>query len=175
MNTSLLSISHSVYLAVIIILGTFVSCDTKSRSRQYSHYEVAGTSKLTVFIDSVVADRRIVDNSLYMELMTKKDTFLVKPINQKLVFPKLEDSLTKVRIYYNDWYCEIMGQPLKYEYSALYFPEENVTIFIDTYPFEHPMAKKWLKQRKDQIYYEIRLQKESRYFLTSMAQDRKNQ
>jgi hypothetical protein len=172
MNICSLRSSNFVYIPLLLFLGIGTSCDTNPESTQGSHYQVVGTSKLTVFIDSVVADRATIDNVLYMELMTEKDTFLVKPINQELSFPKLEDSLTRVRVYYNDWYFQIQGELLRDEYQALYFPNQDATILIDTYPFEHPTAKSWLKQQKERVYYEIRLQNDGRFFLTSMAQDK---
>jgi len=169
-----LRFSVFVYVALLFFLGMGTSCNTKQKGTHYSQYEVAGTSKLTVFVDSMLTDQGTTDNAFYMKLMTEKDTFFVKPIEQELSFPKLADSLTQVNIYYKDWYCQIRGNVLLSEYRALYFPGQAATIVIDTYPFEHPMAKRLLKQQKDRIFYEIRFQKEGRFFLTYMIQDRRN-
>jgi len=168
-----LRFSLLVCVALLLLLGMGTSCNSKHKGVHYSQYQVAGTSKLTVFIDSLEADQGTTDNTLYMELMTEKDTFFVKPIGQELSFPKLADSLTQATIYYKDWSCQIRGNTLRDEYRALYFPNQAATIIIDTYPFEHPMAKRWLNQHKERVYYEIRFQKEGRYFLTFMTQDKR--
>ncbi|QNP54524.1 hypothetical protein H9L05_22705 (plasmid) [Hymenobacter qilianensis] len=170
MNSTSRPFSSALYVALFISLVTGTSCDREPRTTQYSHYKVAGTAKLSVFIDSVVADRGTVDNALYMELMTKTDTFLVKPIDQELSFPQLQDSLTQVNLYYQDWYVKLQGQVVRNEYPALYFPHKEAIITIDTYPFEHRQAQVWLKQKKERVYYEIRFAKEGRFFSTSLAQ-----
>ena len=151
-------------------MGT--SCSPKHKGLHYSPYQVVGTSRLTVFIDSRMADQATTDNTLYLELMTAKDTFFVKPIAQTLSFPRLKDSLTQVNIYYKNWYCEIGGIILQKEYRAFYFPGQAATIVLDTYPFEHPKAKRMLKQQKKRIYYEIRFQDSDQYFITSLTQDK---
>ncbi|WP_140465854.1 hypothetical protein [Hymenobacter nivis] len=74
-------------MAPLLFLGMRISCSRKYKGIQYSSYQVAGTSKLTVITDSLVADQGTADNQFYMDLMTKKDTFWVKPIEQKLSFP----------------------------------------------------------------------------------------
>lgn len=169
-----LRFSHSVCVALLLVLGMVTSCNTTPQDTRHRQYQVAGTSKLTVFIDSLEADPATTDNAFSMELMTAKDTFLVKSIMQELSFPRLADSLTQVKVYYKNWHCQIQGSTLRDEYPAMYFPGQPATILIDTYPFEHPKAKSWLKQQKDRVYYEISFQKDNRFFLTSMIQDKRS-
>ena len=126
--------------------------------------QVAGTSKITLVFDSLPFDPRTAPNPFYLELMTAKDTFLVRPTAEELSFPTLTDSLTQVNLYYNDWYGPIRGATLRGEYQFLYFPNRPATIVIDTYPYEHPVAKRWLKQQKDRIYCEIRFSQSGRFF-----------
>ncbi|WP_400191299.1 hypothetical protein [Hymenobacter sp. B81] len=158
----------------IIALGALTSCEGQSEYSQSSTDKVAGTSQLTVIIDSVDADKSVVDSSFYMKLMTPKDTFIIRPVDKQLSFPALEDSLTSVRVYYNDRYFETSGKVLVSEYKALYFPNEHATIIIDNYPFEHPTAKSWLGEKKERVYYEIKFKKLRRYFLTFMILDSVN-
>ena len=166
-----LKFSYFIFIITSFIFSTLTSCGDRNNSPQYSGYEVAGTSQLTVIIDSTLADRSIVDNSLYMELMTSKDTFFVKPINHIISFPKLQDSLTGVYIYYNAAHTYISGEMLQSEYQAIYFPSNDAKIVIDTYPFENPIAKQWLKNRSNQVYYEINFPKTGRRFMTSLVND----
>ncbi|MFD2718365.1 hypothetical protein ACFST9_06540 [Hymenobacter monticola] len=173
MPSNALRFSHFIGAAILLFLGTGTSCNTKHKGVHYSSMQVIGTSNITVVVDSLPIDSRKTPNPFYMELMTEKDTFLVRPTADELSFPKLTDSLTQVVLYFKDWYGPIQGATLKGEYQFLYFPNQPATIVIDTYPFEHPTAKRWLKQRKDRIYCEIRFPQTGRFFLTSLIQDKR--
>lgn len=161
-----------VWPILLLCLEAATSCRSRHRGVHYSPMQVAGTSKITLVVDSLPFDPRTAPNPFYLELMTAKDTFLVRPTAEELSFPTLTDSLTQVNLYYQEWSGEIGGIILRHEYRGLYFPDQAATIIVDTYPFEQPKAKRWLKQRKDAVYLEIRLPKDGQFFATTLMQDK---
>ena len=107
---------------LLLFLGMASSCRPKHRGVHYSPMQVAGTSTVTLVVDSLPFDPRTAPNPFYLELMTAKDTFLVRPSAEEMSFPQLTDSLTQVNLYYHNWYCQVEGQSLRSAYGAVYFP-----------------------------------------------------
>ncbi|MEL5995972.1 hypothetical protein [Hymenobacter segetis] len=154
-----------VCVVLLFLSGLGTSCNTKHAGTHY----IAGFSNLTVFIDSLVADQATIDNTLHLELMTARDTFLVKPVGQELRFPQLKDSLIQVNIWYQDWYCPIQGEMLREEYPAMYFPGRNATISITTDFAEHPVAKSGEKLQPERVFYRIKFEEEGRFFFAPLT------
>ena len=151
---------------LLLFLGTATSCRPKYRGVHYSPMQVAGTSKITLVVESLPFDPRTAPNPFYLELMTAKDTFLVRPAAEELSFPTLTDSLTQVNLYYNDWYCQVRGRSVRDAYGALYFPNKAATIIIDTHPFGYPGAKRVAGR----LYCQIRVPQAHQWLTTTLTQ-----
>lgn len=104
--------------------------------------------------DTVGAD--VTDNVFFMELMTRKKTFVVRPTSQELYFPKLPDSLAAVNVFYKEWATTVTNEALSKAQEVFYYPGDSATIVIDTYPFTEERAKNWRELNKDRVYLEIR-------------------
>jgi hypothetical protein len=149
-------ITHSALIAC-----TLCSCKSKSFDTHYSSYDVEGAAKLSVVIDgknidSTKFNNGIIDNTFYMELMTAKDTFFIKPINSKLSFPKLHNRLSRAIIYYNDFKLEVYNDVLTDRQDCFYFPNGSATLYLYYYPFTTSITKKEANISQNQIYFEIK-------------------
>lgn len=151
-------------LFIALLLG---SCQHKNDDGYYSENKSAGKAKLTMIVDADTVSSEVVANTFFMRLMTVKDTFLVKPSNQELVFPKLADTLTAVDVRYNDWEFTAANDLLKNEYSMFYYPGDSVTVVIDEYPFTEEHALIQQESHKNQLFFEIR-KKNMRLFMGYM-------
>jgi hypothetical protein len=93
-----------------------------------------------------------------MELMTPNDTFLVRPgNNSKLAFPKLTDSLTRVNIYYSNYFeFSAWGNLLREQYTSFYFPNnDNIVFVLDKHPFDESSIKRLPNLKKGNIYFAL--------------------
>jgi hypothetical protein len=152
----------------LVLFACAVGCACQKRKGvHYSNYEPAGQGYITMILDSDTVDNASMYNAFFMELMTKKDTFLVRPSERGLIFPKLADSLTAINVFYNDWKFTAAGDVLKYEYELFYFPGDSATIALDAYPFTERHATSRGEPKKKQVFLEMR-KKNMRLFMCYM-------
>ena len=157
--------------SAIFFVFIICSCRSKSTVPVYSSYKPIGSTHLSVLIDSTVAYRDVVDNSFYLELSTKKNTFLAKPYNYRIGFPALNDSLSKISFYYKDFKFVATGRNLKRLKKFFYFPtNDSVNLYISKMPFEGKKPEQGNYHTKKQLFTKIRLDK-SNVLLATLSQD----
>lgn len=160
---------RSLLLTFLIFIS--FSCKRKSNIPVYSNYKAVGKTYLSVLIDSTVVHSNIVDNSLYLEFSTNESTFISKPYNYNLSFPLLQDSLTEILFYYNDFKFIATGNKMSRLKKFFYFPNrDSVILHISKAPFKEGKSEKGGYYTNKQIFAKIQLDS-SNILLATLSKD----
>ncbi|RPD50259.1 hypothetical protein DNI29_05540 [Hymenobacter sediminis] len=157
-----------VSLAILIAAIAFLlaSCSTyEYESPDNSNDGVAGIANVLILSDSKRVNEHDMVKYFRIILITTHDTFLLQPINSKIIFPKLHHPLIRATILFKDFVCEGYDGLLKNEQGSFYFPDADTAKFVlDHYPFETEGSKRWKNLSKNQIYFEVNAKNGRRFY-----------